>query len=238
MIAMAGSSPPPDKDLRRWLQREAETQELIKNVLPAVLGARLRRARKRMGFSIRDLAQSANVSKNSIVRLESGGMPHATTLLKVCGALGIHVASIAKPGPAEQQVAAIHRHDDDRWFDLTDFGAGPLENRPLTQEERRQRVDQGVQVPLMILTSRLDSGRLLPTVLELYQASESRSHPGEEFVYVLEGTAAITVGSEVFELSAGESATFWSAEEHRYAPALGSPLPVRVLSIRIDDKLG
>jgi transcriptional regulator with XRE-family HTH domain len=224
--------------MRRWLQREAETQALIKNVLPAVLGSRIRRARKRMGLSIRDLAESANVSKNSIVRLESGGMPHATTLLKVCGALGIHVASIAKPGPAEQQITAIHRHTDDRWFDLTDFGAGPLEDHPLTAEERRERVGKGVQVPLMILTSRLESGRLLPTVLELYQASESRSHPGEEFVYVLEGAATITVGDEVFELDAGESATFWSAEEHRYAPAPGSRLPVRVLSVRIDDKPG
>ena len=227
-----------DKELRKWLQREAETQELIKNVPGAVLGARLRRARKRMGVSIRDLAQSAQISKNSIVRLEAGGMPHVTTLLKVCGALGIHVASIAKPGTEDHQVVAIHKQEDDRWFDLTDFGAGPLggQDRPLTAEEREQMVKKGAQVPLMILTSRLDSGRLLPTVLELFQPSESRSHAGEEFVYVLEGEATITVGAEEFSLKVGESATFWSAEEHRYAPAPGAVLPVRVLSIRIDDK--
>jgi hypothetical protein len=59
---------------------------------------------------------------------------------------------------------------------------------------------------------------------------------GEEFLFVLDGKARITVGSESFDLDQGESATFWSAEEHTYAPAAGALLPVRVLSLRIDDK--
>ena len=227
-----------DPQLQDWLRRESETQELIRNVPSSVLGARLRRARQRMGISIRDLAKNANVSKNSVVRIESGGAPHVTTLLKVCAALGIHVASLAKPTAGEHEIVSVHRHNDDRWYDLTDFGAGPLGglNRPLTTEERRTLVERGARVPLLILKSRLESGRLLPTVLELYQESESRSHAGEEFVYVLEGTAHITVGSQAFDLDSGEAATFWSAEEHKYAPAKGSPLPVKVLSLRIDDK--
>ena len=95
---------------------------------------------------------------------------------------------------------------------------------------------KGAKVPLLILKNRLESGRLLPTVLELYGPSEKRSHSGEEMVYVLKGTARITVGTESFDLTEGESATFWSAEEHLYAPAEGAKLPVRVLSIRIDDR--
>ena len=86
----------------------------------------------------------------------------------------------------------------------------------------------------MILKSRLEDGNILPTVIELYQPSERRSHPGEEMVYVLNGRAEISVGSETFTLDEGESATFWSAEEHSYAPAAGAELPVRVLSVRID----
>lgn len=234
----ADAKTPDEVDLRAWLKREAETAELIRQVPPSVLGARLRRARQRMGMSIRDLARMANVSKNSIVRLEAGGAPHVTTLLKVCAAMGIHVASVAKPGKDGHEIVAIHRKEDDRWFDLTDFGAGPLGglDRPLEEAERRDMVEKGAKVPLLILRSRLDAGRLLPTVIELYQPSEARSHAGEEFVFVLEGKARINVGSESFELEQGESATFWSAEEHFYAPAPGSPLPVKVLSLRIDDK--
>jgi quercetin dioxygenase-like cupin family protein/DNA-binding XRE family transcriptional regulator len=188
-----------------------------------------------MGLSIRDLAATAEVSKNSVVRVEQGGTPQPTTILKLCAALGIHVASLAKP-PSDAHSMAIHRHEDDRWYDLTDFGAGPLADRPLSSEERREFVGAGAQVPLLILKNRLETGRLLPTVIELYQESERRSHPGEEMAYVLEGTARILVGDEEVVLQAGECVTFWSAEEHAYAPAGGSPLPVRVLSIRIDDR--
>lgn len=220
------------------VKREREVQDLLKSVSAAVLGARLKRARQRQGISIRDLAKEAGVSKNSIVRLEQGGAPHPLTVLKISAALGIHVASLAKLGVPDAEVAALHRHEDDRWYDLTDFGAGPLggEDRPITKEERAEFVKKGAQVPLLILKNRLETGRLLPTVLELYQESERRSHAGEEMVYVLEGSAMVHVGSHSYELKEGEAITFWSAEEHSYAPAPGSGLPVCILSIRIDDK--
>lgn len=218
------------------LDQEREVEELLKAVSPETLGARIRRARTRLGMSIRDLAKAANVSKNSVVRLEQGGMPTPMTVVKLCAAMGIHVAMIAKPSVEESRLAAIHHHEDDRWFDLTDFAAGPLAPHPLTEAERKAMVKKGVQVPLLILSSRLESGRLLPTVIELYQESERRSHSGEEFVYVLKGAATIRVGSETFDLAEGECATFWSAEEHSYAPVEGARLPVRVLSVRIDDR--
>lgn len=221
--------------MRELREREEETERLLRQVPASVVGARLRRARQRMGHSIRDLAAAAGVSKNSIVRLEQGGSPHPMTVLKLCAAMGVHIASLAKP-PADSQTMAVHRHEDDRWYDLTDFGAGPLADQPLDEAERRAYVDRGAQVPLLILKSRLETGRLLPTVIELYQQSERRSHAGEEMAYVLTGTARIFVGAEEVVLSEGECVTFWSAEEHAYAPAEGSPLPVRILSIRIDDR--
>ncbi|RYG24141.1 XRE family transcriptional regulator [bacterium] len=216
------------------LRLERDVSDLLKTVSPEVIGGRLRRARTRQGLSIRELAERANVSKNSVVRLEAGGMPQPITIVKLCSAMGIHVASIAKPTPEEGQIVAIHRNREARWYDLTDFGAGPLADRPLSQEERQAMVEKGTKVPLLILKSRLEDGNILPTVLELYQASERRSHPGEEMVYVLNGRAEISVGSETFTLDEGESVTFWSAEEHAYAPAEGAELPVRVLSVRID----
>jgi len=217
------------------LRQEKDVESLLLSVPPSVVGARLRRTRMRMGLSIRDLAEAANVSKNSVVRLEKGGMPQPITVVKICAAMGIHVASIAKPS-LEGQIVAIHRHEDDRWYDLTDFGAGPLADHPLKEPDRKDFVRKGVKVPLLILNNRLEAGRLLPTVIELYEESEKRSHAGEEMVYVLKGTARITVGAETFELTKGECATFWSAEEHSYAPAEDSRLPVRVLSVRIDDQ--
>ena len=180
----------------------------------------MRRARLRQGRSIRELATASGLSKTSIVRLEQGGATYPITVVKVCAALGLHLASLANPSGEGSENAAVHRHTDDRGFDLTDFGAGPLGglDRPLTTDERAGFVAAGAGVPLLILTSRLPEGRLLSTVIEVYGPSAPRSHPGEEFVYVLEGSAQLTVGSETYLLAQGESIVFRSAEPHTYAP--------------------
>ena len=177
------------------------------------------------------------------MRLEGGGATYPITVVKVCAALGLHLASLADPSGEGSENAAVHRRSDDRWFDLTDFGAGPLGglDRPLSPEERAGFVAAGAGVPLSILKSRLPEGRLLSTVIEVFRPSAPRSHPGEEFVYVLEGSAELSVGSEKYTLQAGESLVFRSAEPHAYAPSPdfpGQTLPVRLLSVRLDDRPG
>jgi quercetin dioxygenase-like cupin family protein len=86
---------------------------------------------------------------------------------------------------------------------------------------------------MMMLRSRLEQGQLLPNVIELYGESEKRTHPGEETVYVLEGTLELTIGGTVYRLEKDEAATFWCSEEHSYAPVKGSSLPVRILSVTV-----
>lgn len=82
--------------------------------------------------------------------------------------------------------------------------------------------------------SRLPNRRVLPSVLELRRSSEVRSHPGEEFVFVLSGRTRLEVGDRSVELAEGVSATFWSAEPHRYAPADPEQVPARLLSVRTE----
>jgi hypothetical protein len=151
----------------------------------------------------------------------------------------LHLAGITDPNASSNAAAAVHREQDDRWYDMTDFGTGPLGGleRPLTPSERKRFAAKGTAVALLLLKSRLANGGLLPSVLELYSVSQPRSHAGEEFVYILRGKATIGVGGTLHTLSEGEAMTFWSEEEHSYAPALDSPvMPVRVLSVRIDEK--
>ncbi|MEO0559907.1 MAG: cupin domain-containing protein, partial [Bacteroidota bacterium] len=197
---------------------------------------RLRRARLRLGVSIRDVASSAGLSKTSVVRLEAGEPVRTTTVRRVCEALGLHVGRLADLSDDGDGPAAIHRLEDDRWVDMADIGGGHLlgADRALNASERAQAVEEGVAVPICIIRSRLPGGRVLPSILELYRPSEVRSHPGEEFVHVLSGRARIEVGGEAYELAEGESMTFWSAEPHRYLPAESSEIPTRLLSVRVD----
>ena len=220
-------------------QQEQEAAHVMAGLSPDVLGDRLRRARTRQGRSIRDLAEAAGLSKSSIVRLEQGGGTYPMTIVKVCAALGLHVARLRDPDGAGDDRLAAHRVGDDRWYDMVDFGAGALGNvdRPLTSAERAAFAAQGVAVQIVVLASRLSDGQLLSNIVEVYAPSVPREHPGEEFVYVLEGATSITVGSTTITLAAGESMVFRSAEPHVYAPAAGSPGPARLLMVRFDARV-
>lgn len=206
--------------------------EVLASHPPSVVGGRLRRAREAQRLSVRDAAEAAGLSKTSVVRVEKGEEARPITILKLCAALGLHVERLAEPDRNES--VAVHRREDDRWFDMVDFGAGPLggQDCPLSQEERAVFAQAGVRTPLLMLRSRLGQGKALPSVLELYEMSEPRSHPGEEFAYVLSGRATIVVSGVEYVLNEGESIEFWGTEPHAYGPA-GNP-PARVLSVRIN----
>ncbi len=212
------------------------SRKLLEEVGPAVVGQRLRRLRESQGLSIRSLAEKASVSKNSVVRLEQGGGTQSGTLVKVCTALGFHIDRLLENKDRDAVTAAAHHHDQDRWYDHGDMGSEPLlgATGPLTKKERAKAVKLGAQTPVKLLQSRLPGGRVMPSLLEVYEPTEPRSHIGEEFAYVLEGKAIITVAGEEHTLEAGEALTFWSAEPHSYAPADSRRVPVRILSVRIE----
>ena len=217
-------------------QQEQEAARVMASLTAESLGDRLRRARMRQGRSIRDLADAAGLSKSSIVRLEQGGGTYPMTIVKVCAALGLHVARLSDPDGAGDDRMAVHHNGDDRWSDMVDFGSGALGgvDRSLTADERALCASQGVAVQIVVLASRLSDGQLLSNILEVHGPSVTREHPGEEFLYVLEGSAAITVGETTVVLEAGESIVFRSAEPHTYAPAAGSEVPARLLMGRFD----
>lgn len=222
-----------DAELLKGLHR---VEQLLKNAGPEIIGHRIRRLRDHQSISIRDLADQAGVNKNSIVRLEQGRGTQPMTILKVCSVLGVHVERLAQPSENDMTMAVSHKKSDDRWFDAADMGSQPLldSKRPLTPAHRKRAVSEGAQVPVNLLKCRLPGGRVLPSVLEIWQKSPERSHVGEEFAYVLSGVAIITIGGKRHRLKEGESVTFWSAEPHTYAPADAKKVPVQILSIRID----
>jgi quercetin dioxygenase-like cupin family protein/DNA-binding XRE family transcriptional regulator len=209
--------------------RHARITELVASTGASVVGDRLHRIRVGMGLSIRDVAARARVSKTSIVRLEQGGSCRATTVAAVCEVLGLHIERLADG--ATSQSGAVHRIGDDRWHDMADVAAGPIPGSGHDAEAHLPK-RSAIAVAVDLLRSRLPNGRVLPTILEVRSESIARSHPGEEFVYVLAGGLRLTVGSDVFELKTGESICFWSGEPHRYAP-LGRGA-ARILSIRVD----
>lgn len=217
-------------------QQEQEAARVMASLTAEALGDRLRRARMRQGRSIRDLADAAGLSKSSIVRLEQGGGTYPMTIVKVCAALGLHVARLRDSDSAGDDRLAVHHIGDDRWYDMVDFGAGALGgvDRPLTDAERKEFAAKGVAVQVVVLESRLSDGQLLSNIIEVHGPSVTREHPGEEFIYVLDGATNITVGDTTITLRSGESMVFRSEDPHVYAPADGATSPAKLLMVRFD----
>jgi len=197
-----------------------------------VAGTRLKRVRLQQGLSIRQLSDLANISKTSVVQVEAGRTSRRSTYLKVATVLGLHLENLVQSGSADGLPYAVHLKQDDRWFDLARFDEGLLPEPAQTDQKIRSSLPDAT--PLNILGSRLEQGRIKPTILEISSPSETRSHAGEEHVFVLEGAAIVGVGEHRVELQEGESITFWSAEPHSYMPHPDSKLPVRLLSVRVD----
>jgi transcriptional regulator with XRE-family HTH domain len=55
-------------------------------------------------------------------------------------------------------------------------------------------------------------------------ADEFRSHPGEEFAYVLEGTLRLWIGDAIHDLNPGDSVHFKSTVKHRLENPGGNPM--------------
>lgn len=209
--------------------QENDARQLLESTDSKIIGARVRRERIAQNVSIRDLAAKASISPHSITRLEAGEPFRASTLLKVCEALAIHVDRIASAN--DNEIAAIHRLADTRWHLLDGYADGA--NETPSEAERAELVQKTGQNPLVILKSRLESGTLLSTIIEVHTASPARAHPGEELVYCIRGPVQVTVADTAYRLETGESLTFWGTEMHSYEPLdgmIGQLLSVRARS--------
>lgn len=177
-----------------------------------VLGQRLRRERLAQKLSVRTLGQVSGVGVSSVVRAEAGKHIRPLTLIRLTEAMNIHLERLAAT-PTDESVATHCQGEE--WL--------PLESA------KSQALND-----IQLLNSRLAGSQLLPTMLRVTGESDTRSHPGEEFLYVLSGEAIVTVTGKPIRLGAGDSINFWGSEPHSYAPA--TEAPAVLLSIRVNPK--
>jgi mannose-6-phosphate isomerase-like protein (cupin superfamily) len=80
---------------------------------------------------------------------------------------------------------------------------------------------EGSAIAYSLLSAKFPGRKLEPLLVYVdpqdgcLPSDEFRSHAGEEFYYVLEGTLRLQVGEEVLDLSPGDSLHFKSTVRHR-----------------------
>jgi transcriptional regulator with XRE-family HTH domain len=171
------------------------------------LGARLRQARERKGFTVRGLARYVGVSPSLVSQVERGRvMPSVGTLYSIANQLELLVDDLfrdaGRSGKSER-AAALN--------DATD---------PIQRPSNRRTIRLAEGVRWERLTPRPD-----PEVEFLYVVYEAGAescdkdslirHGGKEYAYIINGRLGLKVGFEEFELGPGDSITFDAQMPHR-----------------------
>jgi transcriptional regulator with XRE-family HTH domain len=191
------------------------------------LGPRLNAARMEAGVGLRALARQIGVSPALISQIESGRTaPSVSTLYAIATALDLS-------------------------FDYLFRGEIPTADRgaagsPKVQHAHQRptvRLASGVRWERLTWTVRGDF-EFLHVVYEVGSASCDEGvllqHGGEEYAYVLSGRLGLIIGSERYELGAGDSLNFDASTPHRIWNADDHPALAiwAVLQRKFDERAG
>jgi len=166
--------------------------------MPEVLGVRIRRLRRRLGWTLQHLADHTGFTRSFISKIETGKtVPPAATVMKLAAALGVPAAALMEEQEGRRTVftSAIAGKS----------GMVQSDKGYLFRMLAAKREDKCMQ-PILFEARH---GRITPQKL---------THGGEEFVFMLEGKMAYQVGEESFELGPGDSLYFDAEQPHELQP--------------------
>ncbi len=161
--------------------------EFVPNV-----GPRIRAIRELRGYSLRALAERCNLSINAISLIERGeNSPTVSSLHLLATALGVKITDFFED-PHDHAVVYV-RHDQR----LATQGNGLL-MESLGIGLRHQQLE-----PFMVT---VEAGA--------NEIGESIAHPGQEFVFCLEGRVLYMVNGQPYDLRPGDSLLFDATQPH------------------------
>jgi mannose-6-phosphate isomerase-like protein (cupin superfamily)/DNA-binding XRE family transcriptional regulator len=188
--------------------RQKKAPKIRVDTIGRALGLKLRNEREARGISVRSFARTLGVSPSLVSQIERGlVMPSVGTLYGMGSELGLTLDYLfdqsprgatarSKAGPSRPGVAGIHR------------GTG------------RKRIHLANGVYWDLLTPRSDDhAEFWRVKYDVGAASCPEDalvrHGGSEHGYILSGRLGIRIGSDTFELHAGDSVSFNSENPHR-----------------------
>ena len=177
------------------------------------IGLELKRQRLARRIKLREIAELVGVSQGMLSKIENNQTNVSLDMLEsICRALGVAVSEIFgdydRPRSTTQYVKAGDGHEI--------IGRGTSQGHKyhlLFYEKGYEKVFE----PFLITMN--DASEIFP----------SFSHPGIEFIHILQGEITYRVGDETFDLAPGDSLTFDSLVPH--GPAELERVPVHFLSI-------
>ena len=183
------------------------------------LGTRLKAVRQTAGLTLREMARRVNVSPSFISQIENGkAQPSVATLYAFSKLLNVSVDEFFEGNEADAVAHTTKRSDkvspSDAWH------PSEYANRvSVVHPSHRPRLDMAEGVVWERLAATPERGINFMEIVYAPGATSSaggelQSHEGYEYGYVTQGVLEVTIGDEVFVLSAGESLGFDSSIAH------------------------
>jgi transcriptional regulator with XRE-family HTH domain len=157
------------------------------------VGEKIRRRRRRLGLTLRQVSESAGLSVGFLSQIERGlATPSLVSLFNIARSIGASVSDfLATP----QHERAVFRDKEREHFTIA--GSPLLYSRLSGEFPERELNVTFVQVPTGYV-------------------SEFSSHEGEELMFVLSGGIFVTIGGERYDLGKGDSIHFRSSVFHSW----------------------
>jgi transcriptional regulator with XRE-family HTH domain len=169
------------------------------NDVIAAIGPKIKELRRQKNLSLQQLAERSGVSSAAIHKIERNGMvPTIATLMKLASALNRTVGWLVDEQSVEHEQAVLIRAADRRQVFTSKEGlellglSGPYGR--FFMAGARATVEPGA-----------NSG---PKPME---------HPGEELVYMLDGTLTFEIDGTAYVLRRGDALHFRTDKPHRWA---------------------
>lgn len=168
----------------------------MNDVVEPNVGSRVRALREERKLSLRALAQRSGLSVNAISLIERGeNSPTVSSLHMLAAALQTSITDFFR---SEAEQHAVFVSSSDR---LT-YRKGPMTMESLGIGLKNQRIE-----PFIVTLGIGGSG------------DDPVTHPGQEFVYCLEGIADYTVDDETYRLREGDSLLLEATRPHTFRNA-------------------
>ena len=185
----------------------ATTEDVI-----ASIGPKVRQLRRQKNLSLQQLAERAGLSAAAIHKIERNGMvPTITTLMKLAAALNRSVAYFVDEEPAEPAVL-------------------------IRSDERKQVFTSKERLELAGISGPYGHFFMAGAVATIEPGADSgpkpMEHPGEELLFMLDGTMSFEVEGEEYTLRRGDALHFRTDRPHRWGNPSARPARAIWMALR------
>ena len=177
------------------------------------IGQRIKRLRKEKGLSLDELSKLTGFDIDLLSNIENNAIqPQLGTVMKLSKAL-------------DSAFSRLISGVGDKLYSITRKDEQKIISRSTSRKGQKQIYTYKSLAPEV-------KGRHMEALvvqLEENPDEEMSVHAGEEFIYVLEGSVALTIGADRYELKPGDSVYYLSTTPHLIAAKSGKATILAVL---------